>query len=103
MKIVPKGLTTLPLQSLVILPRALPESDLRRAEKENETSRGRGEKQAAPAISTPEVQSREAGKHFMLRNLGHDAQAQQARQSQQAVQLVHHTRPTMDRSLKMTH
>jgi len=61
-----------------------------RAKKENKTARGRGEKQAAPAISTPEVQSREAGKHFILRNLGHDAQAQQ---SQQAVQLVHHTQP----------
>ncbi|KAF8418948.1 hypothetical protein EV426DRAFT_299395 [Tirmania nivea] len=61
-----------------------------RAKKENKTPKGRGEKPITPAISTPEIQSRESGKHFILRNLGHDTQA---RQSQQAVQLLHHTQP----------
>ncbi|RPB22750.1 hypothetical protein L211DRAFT_869220 [Terfezia boudieri ATCC MYA-4762] len=58
-----------------------------RAKKENKTPKGRGEKPAALAISAPEVHSREAGKHFIMRNLGHDTQAQQS------VQLVLHPQP----------
>jgi len=59
----------------------------RRAKKEN---KGRSDKLAAPAITTPGIQSREARKHFILRNLDHDTEAQQ---SHQAAQSLHHPQP----------